>query len=105
MTILPDYIKRSLPKLNATRALKDPLVICKFFDPVGISTWFVIEGEELSDGNVLFYGLVMGIENVFEYFTLFQLIHLKDGVWGRPGLPLERDGYFKPCKLSKVLGK
>jgi len=103
--LLPEYIKRELPKLFATRDRKDPMVYCKFYDPVGVSTWFVIEGEEQSSGDFLFFGYIIGKKNGLGYFTLFQLIRMKDGMWNRLGLPIERDVYFKRCRLSKVLVK
>jgi len=45
-----------------------------------------------------FFGLVKGFEEEFGYFTLSEL----EGVTGPMGLKIERDLYFKPCKLSEL---
>ena len=79
----------------------DHLAIVKFFDPTGSWTWYAVEGARNPDGDYLFYGLVCGYERELGYFHLSDLEHAKDGIKGLQGLPIERDLYFKPKRLSE----
>jgi hypothetical protein len=99
MTLLTTEIRNALPALYATEKtpLEEKVVVCKFFDPTSGWTWYVIEGGE-DEGEFLFWGLVVGHEDEFGYFTLGELTATR----GRRGLPIERDLYFSPCKLSEL---
>ena len=77
---------------------KDALVIAKFFHPWGGYTWYVLEGEKLDNGDIQFYGYVDGQFGEYGYFTLSELESVR-----YMGLGVERDMYFKPCKLSEVV--
>lgn len=75
----------------------DATVICKFFFPWGGWTWYVTEGSKTEDGDWEFYGLVVGNFTEYGYFTLSELESVSRGY-----LKVERDLYFKPCKLGEV---
>lgn len=94
MQLLPKEILEQLPPLYSQEDVKDPMVICKFFYPDFDWTWYAIE----FDGKDTFYGLVDGYEEELGYFSLSELV----GNCGKMGLPVERDLYFKPCRLSEV---
>ncbi len=79
----------------------DPVVVCKYFDPVGSWTWYVIEGEE-QDKDFLFFGYVVGDFAELGYFTLQELESAKKGCTGLQMLPIERDLYFTQCRLSEI---
>jgi Protein of unknown function (DUF2958) len=97
-----------LPGLYSQENVADPLVICKFFTPDANWTWYVIEGSEVDeDGfydtnkekvDFLFFGFVVGLEQELGYFSLNELSQVR----GVLGLPVERDLWFKPIKLSEV---
>ncbi len=70
------------------------MVLCKFFTPDASWTWYVTE----FDGQDIFFGLVDGLAVEIGYFSLSEL----EAVRGPLGLPIERDEYFTPCKLSEV---
>ena len=76
----------------------ETMVIAKFFFPVGNWTWYVTEGNKTENGDWEFYGYVVGDFPEFGYFTLSEL----ESVNVR-GLMVERDMYFKPCKLTEVV--
>jgi len=97
MKLLTQEIEKRLPALGATENVDDPLVVCKFFDPTGSWTWFVLEGLRQGD-DMIFYGLVHGFEKEFGNFSLNELRSVR----GRFGLRIERDIYWKPVPLSKV---
>lgn len=48
--------------------------------------------------DVLFFGYVRGLEAELGYFTLAELT----GIRGMLGLPVERDRFFIPARLSAV---
>ena len=87
--------------------------------PDGSWTWYVIEGstrEKSGCGfgencnhrplkeydperdDVLFYGYVDGLEREYGYFSLSEL----ESVRGLLGLPVERDMWFEPCRVSSL---
>ncbi len=94
MELLPKELLKQLPPLYSQENVSDPMVICKFFYPDFDWTWYAVE----FDGKDTFYGLVDGFEEELGYFSLSELLTNR----GKLGLPIERDLYFKPCKLSEV---
>lgn len=102
MKLLTEEIKNILPVLYSQENEKDPMVYCKFFDPTGSWTWYVTEGEETDNDDFLFFGYVIGFDAELGYFTRSQLETAKQGATGINALPIERDLYFTPCKLSEV---
>ena len=97
MELLTKEVRGKLPPLYSQEEVKDPMVICKFFYPDFSWTWYAIE----FDGTDQFYGLVDGDEKELGYFSLTELLSNR----GKLGLPIERDRYFTPCRLSEVMGK
>ena len=97
MELLTKEVRGKLPPLYSQEEVEDPMVICKFFFPDFSWTWYAIE----FDGTDQFYGLVDGDEKELGYFSLTELL----GNRGKLGLPVERDRYFTPCRLSEVMGK
>jgi hypothetical protein len=112
MKLLTKEIKRRLPALYSQENEKDPMVICKFFDPSGSWTWYAIEGSPVDENgyydtdkekvDFLFFGLVIGFEPELGYFSLKELVSAKQGRMGLLALPIELDICFKPCRLSQV---
>jgi len=113
MKLLTKKIIKRLPALYSQENEKDPMVYIKFFDPTGPWTWYVTEGEETDTNyhkgtsfseasDFLFFGFVVGFEAELGYFTLSQLETAKKGLTGLQALPIERDLYFTPVRLSEV---
>ena len=73
----------------------DAIVHAKFFTPDGSWTWYATEYDPETR---MFFGLVDGFDKELGYFSLDEL----ESVRGALGLPIERDMYFKPTKLSEV---
>ena len=95
MQLLTKELRGKIPPLYSQDKNPDPLIICKFFTPDSSWTWYVIE----FDGKDTFFGLVDGFEKELGYFSLSKL----ESIRGKLGLPVERDLYFKPSKLSNFL--
>lgn len=92
--MLTKEIRNQLPVLYAQENVQDPMVICKFFTVWSHWTWYAIE----FDGNDTFFGYVAGDFPELGYFSLSELQSLK----GPMGLTIERDMYFRPCRLSII---
>ena len=104
MKLLTKELKAKIPALYTQEDEKDPMVICKFFDPTGSWSWYAIEGEE-KDGDFLFFGYVIGFDAELGYFTMRQLETAKEGLTGLQALPIERELYFTSCRLSEAKEK
>jgi Protein of unknown function (DUF2958) len=108
MKLLTKALLEKLPALYSQENNPDPMVVCKFFTPDAGWTWYAIEGSPV-DANgyydtdkekvdFLFFGLVSGIEVELGYFSLSELTSIR----GKFGLPVERDRYFEPTRLSAI---
>lgn len=95
MPLLPDNIREQLPPLysNEEQGLEARALV-KFFTPDSNWTWYASE----FDGRDIFFGLVVGFEVEFGYFSLSEL----ESVRGPLGLPIERDKYFQPTTLREL---
>lgn len=94
MQLLTKEITTKLPFLYTQEDEEDPMVICKFFAVWSSWTWYAIE----FDGQDTFFGYVAGDFPELGYFSLSELQSLK----GPMGLGIERDMYFRACRLSEV---
>lgn len=101
MKLLTKAIQSSLPPLYSQEANPDPVVRCKFFTPDSNWTWFVTEAEPQEDGDILFFGYVIGHDSEWGYFAYSELSTAR----GPYGLPIERDLHFKPAPFSEVLAR
>jgi hypothetical protein len=110
--LLPELLKERMPALYSQEHERDPRVVVKYFDPVGSWTWYATEGSPVDeDGymdtnkekvDFLFFGLVVGFEPELGYFSLNALKTAKEGLRGIRALPIERDVWFEPQRLSEV---
>lgn len=102
MKLLTDTLKKQIPAIYATEAIpiaeKD--IVCKFFNPCGAGTWYVIEGQE-EDGDFIFFGLVDLHEKELGYFSLKELESIRLPF----GLKIERDIHFSKSKLNTFWNK
>ena len=102
MKLLPQIIRKKIPALYSSEStpLQDKLVICKFFNPTGFGTWYVVEGKKV-DCDFIFFGLIDLHNKNLGYFSLNELENLKLPY----GLKVKRDIHFIPTKLSEFLPK
>jgi len=99
---------KTLPALYSQENTADPMVMCKFFTPDAGWTWYAIEGSPVDENgyydtdkekvDFVFFGLVAGVEVELGYFSLSEVKSIR----GPFGLPVERDLYFEPTRLSEV---
>lgn len=76
------------------------IVVVKLFTPDSNWTWYAASAsQDTETGDVQFFGFVDGLEAELGYFWLSEL----EGVRGPLGLPIERDLYWSPKPLAKVM--
>lgn len=78
-------------------------VIAKFFNPMGVGTWFITEAEKQENGDYEMFGYChLGDDELaeFGYVMLSELQEIK----GPLGMGIERDLYLsKDCTLIEAL--
>ena len=97
MELMPSEIANIIPKLYETENT-DPIVYVKLFTPDANWSWFI---TELSIDKDICFGLVISPfikDGEMGYFSLNELKTVR----GKLGLPVERDLWFKPTKLSDI---
>ena len=95
MKLLTTQLLKSFEKIGRQESTPDPMVIAKFFDPIGSWTWFATEYDPSTK---MFFGLVHGIEKEWGPFGLEELENLTLPL----GLGIERDIYFDACRASEL---
>ncbi len=95
MKLLTKEIAEKLPKLYETEGvpLPEKVAHAKLFHPASNWTWYVIE----HDGNDTCFGLVVGHETEFGYFSLRELSEVKFY-----GLHVERDRFFRSTQVQDL---
>jgi hypothetical protein len=109
MKLMTKEIEKRIPKLYSTEkvALEEKVAVCKFFDPCGRYTYYVVEGEyEMEDGQPLdyrFFGYCvspLGPDcDEWGYASLNEIARVRN----RFGLGIERDLHFEPKKVSELI--
>jgi hypothetical protein len=95
MELLPKHIERLLPPLYSQEEKGDDAVAhVKFFTPWTGWTWYA---SEYDPAQRLFFGIVVGHEREFGYFSLDEM----QAIEGPGGLRIERDLYWSPRALKE----
>lgn len=101
MKLLTNELKKKLENypIYSQENRKDATIVCKFFAPMGVFTWWVLEAEK-QDNDYYFFGIIQNnqLEREYGYFTLSQLENVRLPF----GLRIERDLYFERCKVSDL---
>ena len=96
MQLLTKTLHRQLPPLYTQEGKGlDAIAYVKFFTPDAHWTWYATE----FDGEDTFFGFVSGDFPELGYFSLKELSQVR----GRLGLPVERDRYFRPTPLRRLM--
>lgn len=95
MELLPNEIAASLPPLYSQEGKgEDAVAQVKFFTPWTGWTWYA---SEYDPAQRLFFGIVVGHEREFGYFSLDEM----EAIEGPGGLRIERDLYWSPRPLKE----
>ena len=98
MMLLTKKNRADLPALYSQEETvpEEQIAVVKFFTPDAQWTWYATEFDSETG---MFFGLVDGLEKELGYFSLAELQSAR----GPLGLPIERDMYWTPVKLSEVM--
>ena len=97
MKLLTKTIIKRFKQVGSQENEKNPLVIAKFFNPVGIGSWFATEYNEKEE---MFFGYVSLFGDHCDEWGSFSLKELKD-YRGKFGLGIERELYCGEKKISE----
>jgi len=99
MKLITKELEKRFKQVGSQENVKDPIVICKFFNPVGQGTWFA---TEYNPDEKIFFGYVslFGDHNdEWGYFSLSEL----ESVELPFGLGIERDLHFRETPVSEII--
>lgn len=95
MNLLPEEVADRLPPLYSQEGEgEEAIAQVKFFTPWTNWTWYASEYDPTKR---VFFGIVVGLEREFGYFSLGEL----EGIRGPGGLAIERDLYWTPRPLKE----
>ena len=97
MKLMTKELERKMPALYSTEGQEEKLAKVKFFTPWSNFTWY---GCEYNPIERLFFGLFVGRETEYCYFSLDELESLR----GPFGLRVERDMHFTPKPVEQFAG-
>lgn len=99
MKLLTKELIKRFEQVGSQENVSDPIVIAKFFNPVGQGTWLATEYDK---ENEIFFGYVSIYGDYCDEWGSFSLRDLEDfkGMWG---LKIERDIYFTERKASELI--
>lgn len=102
MELLTNTLKTLLQKypLYSQDGKSGEAVAClKFFCILSDWTWYVLE----YDGKDTFFGIVVGLEVEYGYFSLSELENTSSELVKQYGLGIERDLLFSPKTLDEAV--
>ena len=99
MRLMTAELEKRFAQVGSQEEAKDPVIVAKFFNPMGAGTWYATEYD--SD-NKMFFGYVSifgGIEDEWGYFSITELESYESPY----GTGIERDLYWTERKASSVI--
>jgi len=102
MKLMTKGLANEFKKIGKQDGVKDPIVIAKFFNPIGSGTWCA---TEFDPEERLFFGYVSIFSDHNNEWGSFSLDELESLRISSLRLSIERDMYFDPQPISKVCPK
>ncbi|HAQ69838.1 MAG TPA: hypothetical protein DCR48_02580 [Flavobacteriales bacterium] len=97
MKLITETLKKRFAEVGRQEGSKDPIVVAKFFNPMGSGNWWATEYDP--ERNVCF-GYVSGLQfDEWGYFSIEELEALKLPF----GLTIERNIHFGEQPMSKAI--
>ena len=97
MKLITEELKARFAEVGSQDGCKDPLVIAKFFDPMGSGNWWATAYDPKRN---ICFGYVSGLQlDEWGYFSIDELEAIE-----RPfGLTIERNIHFQEQLMSKLI--
>lgn len=96
MNLLPNHIRKQLPKLYATEHVQpaDKISVLRLYTVDTTWEWHLCE----FDGRDTFFGFVIGLEAEWGYVPQRELQQAR----GPLGLPIRRDAFWRPKPMREA---
>jgi DUF2958 family protein len=98
MQLMTKELERRFAQVGSQEGIRDPLVIAKFFHPIGPATWWATEYDP--DERMFFGFVTLGLGETCDEWGPFALDDL-ESVRGPLGLGIERDRFWTEQPISK----
>jgi len=92
-------LEERFAQVGRQEEVKDPIVIAKFFNPIGRGYWFATEYDPTDK---IFFGYVSLFGDYNDEWGSFSLEEL-ESLELPLGMKIERDLHFKECPASEVI--
>jgi hypothetical protein len=99
MKLLTKELEERFAQVGRQEEVKDPIVIAKFFNPIGRGYWFATEYDPTDK---IFFGYVSLFGDWNDEWGSFSLEEL-ESLELPMGMKIERDLHFKECPVSEVI--
>lgn len=99
MKLMTKELEERFAKVGSQEEVKDPIVITKFFNPVGRGYWFA---TEYNPADRIFFGYVSLFGDYNDEWGSFSLDELEN-LELPMGMKIERDLYFKEQPASEII--
>lgn len=96
MRLLDEALQKRFAEIGRQEGVSDPLVIAKFFNQVGVGTWFATEYDPEER---MFFGYAKIFEGEWGYFSLDEL----EAYQGRYGLGIRHDPFWEEKPASECI--
>jgi hypothetical protein len=101
MKLLTKELEERFAQVGRQEEVKDPIVIAKFFNPIGRGYWFATEYDPTDK---IFFGYVSLFGDYNDEWGSFGLEEL-ESLQLPMGMKIERDLSFKECPISEMIKK
>ena len=99
MQLMTKALEERFAQVGRQEEVKDPIVIAKFFNPIGRGYWFATEYDPKDK---IFFGYVSLFGDYNDEWGSFSLEEL-ESLELPMGMKIERDLHFKECPASEVI--
>lgn len=99
MRLMTAELEKRFAQVGSQEEVKDPVIVAKFFNPVGRGTWYATEYDPQTK---TFFGYVSIFGDWNDEWGSFSLEEL-ESYKGPFGLGIERDLYWTEKKSSEVI--
>ena len=99
MKLMTKALEKRFAQVGCQESVKDPIVIAKFFYPMGSATWYATEYDP---ERRLFFGYASLFGDYNDEWVSFSLAEL-ESFTGRFGLGIERDLYWQEMPASQAI--
>ena len=101
MKLMTRKLEIRFKKIGSQEISKDPVVVCKFFNPTGAGTWLATEYDPKEK---IFFWYVSIFNDHCDEWGSFSLKELED-YKGKFGLGIERDLHINEKPISEIMPK